>query len=324
MAIKDIMNDEALAQRIRERALECGYDDCGIIPIADLNGYGERLQERLKKTTLSFLIYSKMKAFTRLEKEFPWAKSVIICTFWLGRYRFPKELNGRYAKHFFLSPEGVPDCQAHRDRLRFEEWLTEQGVRWLGGDKYAPVRTLPLRHAAVAAGLGVFRKNNFFYGLKGSYYELEGYLIDKECVYKQECSLKPCADSCTLCQQACKTKALSAPYTMNPMSCVSMWTTFGRGYVPFVFKKQQFGQWICGCDDCQDACPYNKKHDWSQGKEFPGLAEIVDLLKPENILRASDAELREKVAPRTIAHVLPHQVSTLRRAAKRALQNTKP
>ena len=66
------MSDDALAQRICETALQCGYDDCGIIPIAELEEYNGRFRERLQKARLSFLVYSQMKAFTRLEKDFPY------------------------------------------------------------------------------------------------------------------------------------------------------------------------------------------------------------------------------------------------------------
>lgn len=201
--------------------------------------------------------------------------------------------------------------------------MTEKGIQWEGGEKYGPSRNLPLRHAAVEAGLGIFRKNNFFYTEKGSYYNLEGYLIDKECVLKQPCDIKPCPEKCDLCQQACKTKALSSPYTMNPISCVAFYTTFGMNIIPPHLHESQFGNWICGCDDCQDICPYNKRHDWNEGEEFPGLSDIVELLQPENILKASDKELCEKVIPKTADHIQPDQVETLRKGAKRVLHQNK-
>ena len=86
----------------------------------------------------------------------------------------------------------------------------------MGGETHLPARILPLRYAAVAAGLGIFRKNNFFYGEKGSYYELEGYLLDVSCEYRESHNLRPCADTCKACQNACKTHALCGPYTMIP------------------------------------------------------------------------------------------------------------
>ncbi|KIR03739.1 Epoxyqueuosine (oQ) reductase QueG [Lachnospiraceae bacterium TWA4] len=261
-----------------------------------------------------------MSRLTKLKKRYPWAKSVVICTEWLGKYRYPEELRGKYAKAFLLSRNTVPNHKIYKDRIRFESFLSESGIRWVGGEANSPVDTIPLREAAVCAGLGIMRKNNFFYGEKGSYYNLEGYLIGEECVLKQTCNLKPCSDKCNLCQNACRTKALCAPYTMSPISCLSLWTTFGKNLTPPHLKSDQFGEWMCGCDDCQDTCPHNRKHDWSEGEEFPGLHEIVELLQPENILKASKEELQKKVVPKTYDHVKPRQTNTFKRGAKRLIR----
>ena len=134
-----------------------------------------------------------------------------------------------------------------------------------------------------------------------------------------ECNLRPCADTCTLCQKACPTKALSAPYTMNPLSCVSFWTTFGQGAIPPHLTASQFSTWLCGCDACQDACPYNRLHDWSRGEDFPGLAEAEPLMQPESLLSASDDVLIQNVIPKADLHISPDQVQTLRVNAARVL-----
>lgn len=315
------MRNNTPTQNIYQMAMNCGFENCGIIPISDLAGYKDQLDERKNNVSQSARFYQGMEAFTHLKEQYPWAKSIVICTTWLGKYRYPESLQGKYAKSFLLSPESVPDSKDHQDKLRFEAWMSEQGIRWEGGEKYGALRNLPLRYAAVMAGLGIFRKNNFFYTEKGSYYELEGYVIDQESILKQSCNLSACAESCTLCQSACKTHALSAPYTMNPMECVSFWTTFGQGNVPPQLAESQFEHWVCGCDSCQDVCPYNK-HDWNHGEDFPGLDEITALLQPENIVNASDYMLCEVVIPKTIAHIPPQQVETLRVAAARVLRQS--
>ncbi len=309
--------NQKIAEEIYEKALASGFENCGIIPIEDLDEYNVRLKERGRKVHFGRVFALGMHSLTKLKERYPWARSVVICTEWLGKYRYPEELQGRYAKAFFLSKNTVPGEQICRERLQFEDWMTEQGIRWKGGEQNSPIDTLPLREAAVKAGLGIMRKNNFFYTEKGSYYNLTGYLIDQKCTLKQESHVRPCSETCNLCQKACRTRALSAPYTMNPISCVSLWTTFGKNIIPPYLKKEEFGEWICGCDSCQDACPHNRRHDWSRGEPFPGLEELVDLLKPENLMHASDQELREKVIPKTYDHVKPSQVSTLRRGAKR-------
>lgn len=311
--------DKYLSQNIYKKALEYGYDNCGIIPIEALDIYSNQLKERIDKFPESAAVYGFADSYSHLKRDYPWAKSMIVCTEWYGKYRFPSSLQGRYAKAFLLSIATAPDSREHKGKEDFEKWMYENGIHFEGGEINMPARIVPLRQAAVAAGLGIFRKNNFFYGPKGSWYGLEGYLIDKSCEYIQESTLKPCAEKCNLCQKTCKTKALSAPFTMNPISCVSFCTTFGEGKIPKNLLPEQFGEWILGCDSCQDACPYNIGHDWNEGEAFPGLEEIENLLQPENIISASDKEIIEKVIPKTEFHLTAAKADVLRVSAQRVL-----
>lgn len=317
--VMEINMSESLSQNIYKKALECGFDNCGIIPIEALDVYKNQLKERMDKFPESAAVYGFADSFSNLKRDYPWAKSIVVCTEWYGKYKFPSSLQGRYAKSYLLSTATIPDSPEHNEKENYEIWMTDTGLRFEGGETNMPGRIMPLRQAAVAAGLGIIRKNNFFYGPKGSYYSLEGYLIDKSCEFIQESALRPCAEKCDLCRTACKTKSLSAPFTMNPLSCVSFWTTFGRGNVPKHLFPEQFGEWIMGCDSCQDACPYNMKHDWNEGKSFPGLAEIEDLLSPENIITASDETLIENVIPKSDFHLTNEQADVLRICARRVL-----
>ena len=95
------MDTDKLGQIIYEKTLACGFDDCGIIPIDDMDGFQQRLQEREEKVPSSTFFYQGMGDFANIKKRFPWAKSVIIGTYWLGKYRFPPSLQGKYGKAFF-------------------------------------------------------------------------------------------------------------------------------------------------------------------------------------------------------------------------------
>lgn len=311
-----LAGQEALAQSIYQAALKAGYKNCGIISLDDMEPYRARLEERMQAVPESSPFYAPIYANADLKERFPWAKSLVVCTRWYGKYRYPEQLRGRYAKAFFLSPDGDKDSQAYKQKQTLRQWFDEQGIRWDSGPVYG------LRYAALQAGLGTIRTNNFFYDEDGSWLELEGYLIDRDCrLYKQH-RLRPCSPSCNLCIKNCPTGSLSAPNTMNPFRCISYCTTFGKGMVPEGVDEKTLGEWIVGCDRCQDVCPFNR-HDWNVGEDFPGLEPLLPLLEPETLLAASDQELADRVIPRTSDHIRPDEAETVRRNAARFLRQRK-
>ena len=315
------MNDALLAKEIHDKAVSCGFDNCGIIPIDDMDRFEEYFQERKKAVPSSAFFYEAVGDLAGIKRRFPWAKSVVVCSFWLGRYQFPASLQGRYAKGFFLSPGNETQRDFLESREQFETWFAQRGVRCEGGGQFGHLSIGPLRHAAVAAGIGIIRKNNFLYTEKGSFVELTGYVIDRECELRLTPNLKPCAEKCNLCQKSCPSGALKGPYTMSPLECVSFLTTFGKGALPPVMDDKASAGWICGCDACQDACPYNRKHGWSVGEACPGLEELEPELQPEKLLRQSDEFLQKNVIPYTNYHVTSNETETLRVCAARSLKN---
>ena len=310
---EELENGMELAQSIHQAALDTGFDNCGILALDDMESFADRVTERMDAVPDSRAFYEGIRRNADIRKRFPWAKSLVICTARYGKYRYPEQLRGRYAKSFFLSPESGT---AQDSQQTLGQWLDEKRIRWARGPVYG------LRHAALHVGLGLIRKNNFFYDETGSWLNMEGFLIDRECRLYQKHSLRPCPQKCNLCVKNWPTGSLSAPYVMDPGRCISFCTTFGRGAVPEGIPESAFGEWLIGCDRCQDVCPFNR-HDWDTGEVFPGLEEILPLLEPEALAAATDAELIERVIPKTANHIQPEEVATIRRSASRLLQNRK-
>ena len=55
------MDTDKLGQVIYDKALACGFDDCGIIPIDDMDGFQQRLQEREEKVPSSAFFIREWK-----------------------------------------------------------------------------------------------------------------------------------------------------------------------------------------------------------------------------------------------------------------------
>jgi epoxyqueuosine reductase len=67
---------------------------------------------------------------------------------------------------------------------------------------------------------------------------------------------------CTICIDRCPTGAIVAPYTVDAPTCISFLTIELREAIPHELRPKM-GDWVYGCDVCQDTCPYT------------GAAEVV-------------------------------------------------
>jgi epoxyqueuosine reductase len=62
---------------------------------------------------------------------------------------------------------------------------------------------------------------------------------------------------CHICLDRCPTGAIVAPYTIDTPSCISFQTIEQHGAIPRQLRAK-LGDWVFGCDVCQDVCPYTR------------------------------------------------------------------
>lgn len=113
------------------------------------------------------------------------------------------------------------------------------------------------REWAAESGIGWFGKNTMLLSRKeGSYFFLAEIFTDAEFEpagrpYRQHCG------RCTRCLDLCPTGALEGGYVMEPRRCISYLTIENRGPIPRELRAK-LGNWIFGCDICQEVCPWNE------------------------------------------------------------------
>jgi epoxyqueuosine reductase len=110
------------------------------------------------------------------------------------------------------------------------------------------------RAVAARSGLGWYGKHtNIIVPGHGSFVMLGEILIDLELEPDQPLE-KDCG-RCQICLNQCPTGAIVAPYTVSAPLCISYQTIENRGTIP-VDVRAKMGDWVFGCDVCQDVCPY--------------------------------------------------------------------
>ncbi|MDR1136827.1 MAG: hypothetical protein LBK91_00765 [Synergistaceae bacterium] len=281
--------------KIVEKAASLNFERCGIVGVDKMREYGAKVAGRIARFPESAGMYRRFLAFAEPEKDFPWARSVVACSWRLGVYRVPEELAGLIGKQYLFDGRRDKNSAEYRALTALERYMTEElGLRAASSHDYG---ITSCRWAAFASGIGTIRRNNFFYGDHGSYYSLTVFLIDEAMEYTYTPTRKPCPDNCNLCVKHCPTGALAEPYAVCGTACVSFLTNKAPDNGDFEKYSAKIGKWIYGCDVCQDVCPFNRGQ-WQENEEFPGIVNLSDSISPEKIVTMDYDCLREVIAPK--------------------------
>ncbi|MGB8413068.1 MAG: tRNA epoxyqueuosine(34) reductase QueG [Candidatus Binatus sp.] len=133
------------------------------------------------------------------------------------------------------------------------------------------------REWAADARLGWFGKNTMILNRDhGSYFFLAEIFTDAEFEATTEPYREHCG-TCRRCLDLCPTGALADGYVMRSELCISYQTIENRGAIARELRSK-LGNWIFGCDICNDVCPWNDlAADDGSNDLVPRLPELLAL-----------------------------------------------
>jgi epoxyqueuosine reductase len=275
----------SLTARIKARALELGFSAVGVTP-ADPPPHWAFYVDWLERGCAGEMGYLALGLGRRGDPRnvVPGAKSVLCVAMDYGPGRDP-DSDG-------AGPLGAVSCYArgedYHDLMgdRLSRLLSEIRELDPSAEGRAYVDTGPVleRDFAARAGIGWFGKHtNLIRKRGGSWFFLGTLILTVDLDFDS-----PAADHCGTCDRcirACPTGAIVEPYVLDARRCISYLSVELRGAIPRDLRPGM-GDWIFGCDVCQDVCPWNAKHARPSrepgfrarpGLEAPDLPELLGM-----------------------------------------------
>lgn len=246
-----------LSASLKRKAERIGLDACGISRAEVLTQERSRLEEWLAHGHHASMKWMQGHFEKRVDprKLVDGARTVISV---LQSYYHPEEPSpdpscGRISRYAW----GDDYHLILKEKLhQLHQWLIRRAGPVAGR---AFVDSAPVMDKAWAAraGLGwIGKHSNLISPEHGSWFFIGELIIDLELAPD-----KPIADhcgSCRLCLDACPTGAIVSPYVVDANRCISYNTIEHRGDDIAPELSAGHGNWIFGCDICQEVCPWNK------------------------------------------------------------------
>jgi epoxyqueuosine reductase len=300
-----------LSQRIKEKAFDLGFDLIGLAP-ADRAPHAEAFRRWLRQGYAADMKWLARDPNRRedLRQVLPAAQSVVVVGLSYFVLDPPAELwrdpsRGRIARYAW----GLDYHDVMLPRLReLGDFVEQEAGRTVNRRIYVDTGPVLERDFAAQAGLGFIGKNTLLINPRiGSYLFLGEILVDVELDYDEPAPdggasclidltglkdlsglgaskrLGTCGN-CTRCLDICPTYAFPAPYILDSNRCISYLTIELKGSIAPELRPLM-GNWIFGCDECQEICPWVRRYSQRTRESFLSYdpdwvaPKLIDLMK---------------------------------------------
>jgi len=245
----------ALKEKILSKAREIGFDLCGVTLAKPVEHYTEFL-EWIKQGKGGDMEYMKASPERRKNPKamYPDVKSIISCivNYYQGKLPEPEDDEGKISRYALGKDYHKVVKKMLIKLLKFIKSIKPSA----DGRAYVDTGAIMEKEIAAKSGLGWIGKNTLLVNPDYGSYLFLGEVLLNISLPEDEPILEGCKD-CRMCIDACPTGALENERKLDASKCIAYFTIEHKGGISKNLKKL-FGNWIYGCDICQDVCPYNK------------------------------------------------------------------
>jgi epoxyqueuosine reductase len=287
--ISRMFESTCLSSAVKELALHVGFDQVGITAPTAL-GQGEEIinvwvgeGRHGQMKYLEDFAERRERFFQEFNGE---ARSVIVLgvNYWSGESR--QETSDTGQGNISPSPQPSPLRGEGRVRGRVARYawgkdyhyvIRQKHEEFIGrlkeliGDRLkakscVDTQPIPERFAAQKAGLGFLGKHTGLLNQKFGPWLFLSEIVTNLDLEEDMPSQGDCG-TCTHCQKVCPTGALDKDYKIDARLCIAYLTIEHKGVIPRELRPK-IKDWIFGCDECLNICPFTAKSKESQWKEF--------------------------------------------------------
>jgi epoxyqueuosine reductase len=303
---------------IKRRASELGFDACGIAPAA-AHPELSFLEQWIGLGYAGEMAYLSRSADRRADvrRVMPSARTVIVtATVYNTDRPYSTECADAGRAHVARYAWGDDYHDVIGRRLdALLAWMHKAWPEPFEACRYVDTGPVQERVYAQHAGVGWIGKNTCAINPKLGSWIFLGEIICSLPLETDVPALDQCGE-CTLCIEACPTRAIVGPGVLDATRCVSYLTIEKRGEIPGDLAAG-IGTHVYGCDICQEVCPWNQTAPVSSDPSWQPRPPW-DARSVAELAGASDADLREAMRGSAMTRA---RVSGLRRNLAVALEN---
>ncbi len=248
---------------LRERALELGFNLVGITaaqPSPTLNAYLHWIGSGMHGTMHWMARPDRQVRRRDLTEILPGVRTLLVVGLDYSQAHdleatLADPARGRIAAYAW----GLDYHELMTSRLeKLAAWLQRESGQRNAQRVYVDTGALLERSHAQQAGLGFFGKNTMLiHPRRGSHFFLGELLTSLEFDELDRPQEAASCGSCTRCLNACPTDAFPRPFVLDARRCISYLTIEHKGWIDRELRPLT-GNWIFGCDICQNVCPFQR------------------------------------------------------------------